>query len=180
VTRVVLVLRVELAGNPGEDIAGYGRDVVASLEKSRTTEPIKLVRFDFPAGQLISADVELVTPRCTLCGHRTDEDLIPKVIGGSSREFICRNAAECSRRYANRGWDQAHPERIRVGNWVRPACGHIFRESRPKGFLIDPALPRVCSNLCRPDHPAAVGMSPQGFALMPVTYHDTKAEAEGS
>lgn len=52
---------------------------------------------------------------------------------------------------------------------VVAACGCRWRESRPPGFRIDPDAPRVCT-MHRPDHPAAVGTSPQGMAMVPVQY----------
>jgi hypothetical protein len=58
---------------------------------------------------------------------------------------------------------------------VFAACGHWWRESTPEGF--QPTTPRVCSQ-CRPDNPAAVGVSPQGFAMVPVAYVPLIPDAE--
>jgi len=57
-----------------------------------------------------------------------------------------------------------------LGEWVEGACGCIWREHRPPGLTIDPAEPRVCSAHLA-DHPASVRLSPQGMAMVPVTYH---------
>ncbi|WP_328344637.1 hypothetical protein [Micromonospora sp. NBC_00421] len=56
-----------------------------------------------------------------------------------------------------------------VSALVIAGCGHWWRETRPATVKIRPDQPRVCTQ-CRPDHPAAVGTSPQGLALVPVTY----------
>ncbi len=61
----------------------------------------------------------------------------------------------------------------RVGEWVAAACGCIWRESRPSGMLIDPDAPRACGTHYA-DHPASVRPSPQGMAMVPVTYHETQ------
>lgn len=52
---------------------------------------------------------------------------------------------------------------------VLGGCGHWWRESRPATVKIRPDQPRVCTQ-CKPDHPAAVGTSPQGMAMVRVTY----------
>lgn len=52
---------------------------------------------------------------------------------------------------------------------VLAECGHWWRETQPKGLRLRPDAPRVCS-ICRPTHPAAVGTSPQGMAMVPVHY----------
>jgi len=54
-------------------------------------------------------------------------------------------------------------------------CGHWWIEHRPPVLKVDHATPRVCST-CRPDVPAAVGTSPQGLALVPVSYVDEWSE----
>lgn len=59
----------------------------------------------------------------------------------------------------------------RVGGWVRAACGHVWPD--PPALLVDPAQPRICIE-CPPTHPAAVGRSSSGFALMSVTYYDER------
>jgi hypothetical protein len=65
--------------------------------------------------------------------------------------------------------------RIEVGPWVQAACGCTWRESRPDSFLVDPAEPRACA-VHAADHPASVRPSPQGMAMVPVTYHYEKPE----
>lgn len=57
--------------------------------------------------------------------------------------------------------------------WVDAACGCSWREAEPAGFTR--TSPRVCI-AHKPDHPAAVGTSPQGFALVHVTYRDARPE----
>lgn len=52
---------------------------------------------------------------------------------------------------------------------VLAGCGHWWIEYRPGRVPLRPELPRVCS-ICPPIVPAAVGTSPQGFAMVPVTY----------
>lgn len=69
--------------------------------------------------------------------------------------------------------DKAEPIKVAVGPWVKAACGCVWSESRPDGFLINPADPRACV-VHRADHPASVSPSPQGMAMVPVTYHDEK------
>lgn len=61
--------------------------------------------------------------------------------------------------------------KIEVGPWVKAACGCVWRESRPEGVRMDPSEPRACV-VHRSDHPASVRPSPQGMAMVPVTYHD--------
>lgn len=60
---------------------------------------------------------------------------------------------------------KAEPVRV----LVLANCGHWWAESRPSRVPLRPELPRVCS-CCRPTVAAAVGTSPQGFAMVPVTY----------
>lgn len=67
-------------------------------------------------------------------------------------------------------------ERVTVGPWVRTACGCVWRESRPDGFRIDPTEPRACGTH-RATDPASLTPSPQGMAVVPVTYHDTDTAA---
>ncbi len=72
--------------------------------------------------------------------------------------------------------ERAHRERARErarepGEWVKAACGCIWRESRPTGSIPDADQPRACG-LHRADHPASLYPSPQGMAMVPVTYHD--------
>ncbi len=62
-----------------------------------------------------------------------------------------------------------------LGPWVKAACGCIWRESRPEGVKLNPDEPRVCA-VHRADHPASVRPSPQGMAMVPVTYHDQRPE----
>lgn len=57
-----------------------------------------------------------------------------------------------------------------LGEWVQAACGCVWRESRPTGCRIDPAEPRACVTHSA-DHPASLYPSPQGMAMVPVTYH---------
>lgn len=54
---------------------------------------------------------------------------------------------------------------------VKAACGCEWIETRPPGLVVDPTAPRVCSS-CRPWVPAAVGTSPQGLAMVNVTYEE--------
>lgn len=61
----------------------------------------------------------------------------------------------------------ADAEPVRV--LVLANCGHWWAESRPAAEPLRSELPRVCS-CCLPTVPAAVGASPQGFAMVPVTY----------
>lgn len=56
-------------------------------------------------------------------------------------------------------------------HYVVPDCGHVFRECWSARVRRRPEPPRVCRQ-CRPDHPYAVGESPDGFAMMPVRYYD--------
>lgn len=62
-----------------------------------------------------------------------------------------------------------------LGEWVRADCGCVWRESRPAGVQIDPAELRACA-VHTADHPASVRPSPQGMAMVPVTYHDRQPE----
>lgn len=52
---------------------------------------------------------------------------------------------------------------------VIAACGHWWTEYQPVNLALTPNQPRVCVQ-CRPDVPAAVGTSPQGFAMVHVEY----------
>ncbi len=61
-------------------------------------------------------------------------------------------------------------EPVDVGEWVAAACGCVWRESRPAGFKLNPAMPRVCTRHTA-DHPASLCPSPQGMATVAVTYH---------
>ncbi|WP_433460622.1 hypothetical protein [Micromonospora sp. CA-248212] len=63
--------------------------------------------------------------------------------------------------------DATGDEPVRV--LVLGGCGHWWRESRPAEVKIRPDQPRVCC-LCKPNHPAAVGTSPQGMAMVRVAY----------
>lgn len=56
-------------------------------------------------------------------------------------------------------------------------CGHWWTEHRPDNLVVDHATPRVCTQ-CPPTAQAAVGVSPQGMAMVPVTYIDRWSEEQ--
>lgn len=58
---------------------------------------------------------------------------------------------------------------------VLAGCGCQWVEFRPPGLKVDPSAPRVCSSH-RPDAPGAVGVSPQGMAMVPVMYVEDEDE----
>lgn len=65
---------------------------------------------------------------------------------------------------------------IAVGEWMLAACGCLWQEHRPAGFLISPSEPRVCARHLA-DHPQSLFASPQGFAMVRVRYYDTEEAA---
>jgi hypothetical protein len=71
------------------------------------------------------------------------------------------------------------PGRVPVGPWMRMGCGCLVKESRPDGFTIDPQQPRVCGRHLS-GHPASLYPSPQGMAMVPVSYHDTEDDAKAA
>ncbi|MER5608275.1 hypothetical protein AB0F93_03460 [Micromonospora tulbaghiae] len=52
---------------------------------------------------------------------------------------------------------------------VLASCGCWWKESRPAGLVVPPDQPRACVR-CHATHPASVGASPQGMALVRVQY----------
>lgn len=105
---------------------------------------------------------------------------------GSRRiKHLTRRAARAGRylpvyyRYGTRGWNTASPIYLippvspldaGLGPWVKAACGCVWHELRPEGTRLDPDEPRACGRH-RADHPASLYPSPQGMAMVDVTYH---------
>jgi hypothetical protein len=55
------------------------------------------------------------------------------------------------------------------GILVLAECGHWLFRSRPDGLTVNPDLPRVCA-ICPATIRASVAVSPQGMAMVHVTY----------